>query len=198
MQPNLELSPRTETRQGMARITGQVTDTWLLDGIDGPARRAASCHLRPGVGDRVWFVREGDDCFITAVLERACPASPSTLDLGEDVKLHTTGTLEVHATDELRIRAPRATAAVQHISVFAKTAVSHIAKRTLVGSVLEQVLDRFTSHTKTSQRTVDGLDQLQARDVDHRAQSTLSLGGEHTLLKGRTLIKADGDQIHIG
>lgn len=198
MQPNLDLSPRTETRQGMARITGQVTDTWLLDGMDGPARRAASCHLRPGVGDRVWFVREGDDCFITAVLERARPASPSTLDLGEDVKLHATGTLEVHAKDELRVRAPRATAAVQHISVFAKTAVSHIAKRTLVGSVLEQVLDRFTSHTKTSQRTVDGLDQLQARDVDHRAQSTLSLGGEHTLLKGRTLIKADGDQIHIG
>lgn len=198
MQPNLDLSPRTETRQGMARITGQVTDTWLLDGMDGPARRAASCHLRPGVGDRVWFVREGDDCFITAVLERALPASPSTLDLGEDVKLQATGTLEVHAADEIRVRTSRATAAVQHISVFAKTAVSHIAKRTVVGSVLEHVLDRFTSHTKTSQRTVDGLDQLQARDVDHRAQSTLSLGGEHTLLKGRTLIKADGDQIHIG
>ncbi len=198
MQPNLDLSPRTETRQGMARITGHIKDTWLLDGIDGPARRAASCHLRPGVGDRIWFVREGDDCFITAVLERAAPTSPRTLDLGNDVRLHATGTLEVHATDELRVRTSRATAAVQHISVFAKTAVSHIAKRTLVGSVLEHVVDHFTSHTKTSQRSVEGLDQLQARDIDHRAESTLSLGGEHTMLKGRALIKADGDQIHIG
>lgn len=198
MQPNLDLFPRTETRQGMGHITGHVKDTWLLDGIDGPARRAASCHLRPGIGDRIWFVREGDECFITAVLERAAPASPCTLDLGEDVKLHATGTLELHADDELRVRASRATAAIQHISVFAKSAVSHIAKRTLVGSVLEQVVDRFTSHTKTSQRTVEGLDQLLARDVDHRAESSLSLGGEHTMLKGRTLIKADGDQIHIG
>lgn len=198
MQPNLSQSTRLDARQGMARITGNIGDTWLLDGIDGPARRAASCHLRPGEGDRVWFVREGDACFITAVLERAQPQSPKVLDLGEDASLHASGTLEVHAGDQLRVRASRATAAIQSISWFAKSAVSHVAKRTMVGSVLEHVVDRFTSHTKTSRRTVEGLDQLQAGDVDHRATSTLSLGGEHTMLKGRALIKADGDQIHIG
>jgi len=198
MQPNLTHTTRAHARQGMARITGSIGDTWLLDGIDGPARRAASCHLRPEEGDRVWFVREGDACFVTAVLERARPDAPRVLDLGESVSLRASGTLNVEAGDQLRVRASRATAAIETVSWFAKSAVSHVAKRTMVGSVLEHVVDRFTSHTKTSQRTVEGLDQLQAHDVDHHAKSTLSLGGEHTMLKGRALIKADGDQIHIG
>ncbi len=198
MQPTLETTTRTHARQGMARITGNIGDTWLLDGIDGPARRAASCHLRPEQGDRVWFVREGDACFITAVLERVRPQAPRVLELGENVSLRASGTLDVEAGDQLRVRASRATAAIEKVSWFAKSAVSHVAKRTMVGSVLEHVVDRFTSHTKSSQRTVEGLDQLQANDVDHHAKSTLSLGGEHTMLKGRALIKADGDQIHIG
>lgn len=181
----------------MARITGSIEDTWLLDGVDGPARRAASCHLLPCVGDRIWFVREGDDCFITAVLERAQPGSSRTLDLGDDVTLKAGRSLGVEVP-QIRVRASKATAALAELSLFAKTAVSHVTKRTMVGSVLERVVDHFTSHAQTSQRTVDGLDQLTARDLDHRAQNTLCLGGEHTMIEGRALVKADGDQIHIG
>ena len=181
----------------MARITGNIEDTWLLDGIDGPARRAASCHLVPSVGDRVWFVREGDDCFITAVLERAEPGGSRTLDLGDGVTLKARRSLEIE-TAEVQVRASKATVALKELSFFARKAVSHVAKRTMVGSVLEQVVDHFSSHAGSSVRTVDGLDQLTARDLDHRAENTLSLGGEHTMLEGRTLVKADGDQIHIG
>ncbi len=197
MQPKAELPVRASARQGMARIVDHIEGTWLLDTMDGPARRAASCHLRPCIGDRVWFVREGDACFITAVLERAEPHASRDLDLGEDVVLRGTS-IAIEAEDTLRVRASAATVAIGRISTFAKAAVHHVAKTTVVGSVLEHVVDHFTAHTKTSQRTVEQLDQLQARDVDHRADSTLSLGGEHTLLRGRALIKADGDQIHLG
>jgi hypothetical protein len=170
----------------MATVVGIVDigdRTLLLDVTDGPAALAAGCLLQPEAGDRVWFVRQGDACFVTSVLVRARPESPASVRLDADLEIQSGGTLRLQA---------------RRVEMVAKDLVSYVGRTTWLGSVFEQVVDRFVSHSKTSLRTVQGLDQLQADTLDHRAKSTASLSGEQTLLRGRTVLKADGDQIHLG
>lgn len=193
--------------QGMATVTDVVdlpSPTILLDVIEGPARRAASCLLAPKAGDRVWFVRQGDACFVTAVLE-CHTEGPTCLDLPGDVTLRAGGTLGlvgrsvcVDADDALRVKAKGAHAVLGELAVFARTMVSHVATSTWLGTRLERVVDHFVSHARSSSRTVDDVDQLHAGTLDHRADGSATLAADHTFLQGRTIVKADGGQIHIG
>lgn len=202
-------------RQGTATVADVVdlgTATFLLDVVDGPAVRAASCLLVPELGDRVWYVREGDDCYVTAVLRRAETAGPARLEVDADVELRAKGRLGLHGDDValqaeqtvsvggtgLDLRVSRASVILEDASMFARSIVSHVAKSTWVGTALERMVDRFVSHSRTSVRTVDGLDQLEARDFDHRATGNASVTAERVFLKGRSVVKADGDQIHLG
>ena len=217
MTPTKTRPPKAEIAapvQGMATVTDVVqapTPTILLDVIEGPARRAASCLLAPKAGDRVWFVRQGDACFVTAVLECAAEG-PTCLDLPGDVTVRAAGTLGLAGrsvcvdaeqsvrveTAEVDVRAKRAHAVVGELAVFARTMVSQIASSTWLGTRLEQVVDHFVSHARSSSRTVDGVDQLHAGTLDHRADGSATLAADHTFLQGRTIVKADGGQIHIG
>ena len=206
---------RREPTQGIARVVDVVDtpqETLLLDVVDGPAARAASCALVPSPGDTVWFVRDGDDCFVTAVLRRAQDQDPARWEHRGDLQIAATGRLHVSgrdvavdADDEvsvhgrgLKLRFATAKAFLGEVSSFAKQAVHHVAQTRVVGQVLEHVVDRFVSHSRTSLRTVSELDQLSARDLDHRATSTATVSAKHTFVQGRDIVKADGDQIHIG
>ena len=48
------------------------------------------------------------------------------------------------------------------------------------------------------QRVVDGPDQVRSQHIDWRADRTLQLQAEHLVANGSRLVKADGEQIHLG
>jgi hypothetical protein len=47
-------------------------------------------------------------------------------------------------------------------------------------------------------RKVEQLDQLRAGRLDYRTEHEATLRGEHLVFGARKLVKADGEQIHIG
>ncbi len=160
----------------------------------------------------MWYVRDGDACFVTAVLVRASDTSPARLNLGPKAELEAEGELKISAAvvqvegreglelqgEELLVRARGGKALLGEFSVLAKGLFSSVTKTTLVGKVMETFVDRIQSRSKTSSRVVEDLDQLHAGNLEHRATGVAEIAGKHTLLGGGELVKADAGQIHLG
>jgi hypothetical protein len=177
------------------------------------AQRAASCLLAPAVGDRVWFVAEGSRCHIIAVLDRAEPSAIATLGIEGDAHLQVGGKLTIDAqtglelrsaaklaltSDELRVRARLGRVLFDECSAVLRSLFTHVTTATFVAKLFESLTERFTQHSKTSYRSVEEVDQLQAGNIDYHAKSTAHIGATHALVKGGELVKVDGGQIHLG
>lgn len=189
---------------------------WIVD--DGrqhrTIQRAASCPLEPAVGDRVWVVGEAaGSLYAIAVLERARPSEPATLAFPGDVAITAGGHLTLHAkagldlvtpatttvsADELDVRARKGRAAIEELSLFARSVFASLAKLTHVGRVLELLVDRVTQRSQHSMRSIEGLDHTSAQTLDYRAERTANIRAEHAIVDGKELVKLDGGQIHLG
>lgn len=209
---------RTPPRQGSATVLAIDEHGFVLDehGVELRAKRAASCLLDPASGDTVWFVVEAaaSEAWVIAVLEREAGETPATLSIDGDaqlrarggkltvegdhgVELRTRASVTVNA-DELSIRARLGRALLDEGSVILRSLFTHADKSTLVGKVIETLAERVTVFSKTSLRSIEELDQIQAGAIDYRAQTSAQIGAEHTLITGAELAKVDGGQIHLG
>jgi hypothetical protein len=189
---------------------------WLVDDGRGRrfVRRAVSCVLEPAAGDRAWVVGEATgSAYVIAVLERAEPVAAATLSFPGDVAVTAGGRLTLAAregldlatpaavgvsADELHVRAREGRAAIEELSLFARTVRASLAKLTHVGQVLELLVDRVTQRSKHSVRAIEGLDHTRAQTIDYRAEHTAHVRAEHAIVDGTQLVKLDGGQIHLG
>ncbi len=175
------------------------------------ARRAASCLLEPCIGDRVWFVVEAGQpgeqgCFVTAVLEREAEARPARLSVEGTSEVHLQANrLTLRADTELDLQADelRATSRLARVvlgecSAVLRSLFTHASKLTVVGTLIETIADKISTHSKVSQRTVEELDQVQSGTIDYRAKHSAQIGAEQALISGAELVKVDGGQIHLG
>jgi hypothetical protein len=161
------------------------------------ARRAASCLLAPGIGDTVMVAGPGRSAlYVIAVLERAGDG-PCRLVFGADAEISTHGKLTV-SSDELVVRAVRATTLIDQLSSFGREVTASVRRIKLVGNVLESFFDRVTQFAGQSARVVEGVDQVRSTTIDYRAAQSLSLQGSEVIAVAKTLVKVDGGQIHIG
>jgi hypothetical protein len=67
-----------------------------------------------------------------------------------------------------------------------------------VGNTCSTVFDQVQHYAQRHLRTTQGLDRVQAQQLDLQAEQLLQLHGQHTLVDGEKLIKARGAQIHFG
>jgi hypothetical protein len=67
-----------------------------------------------------------------------------------------------------------------------------------VGALWSSVFDRVQHFSQQYQRTTEGLDRVEATQLQCEASQLLQLHGEHTLINGEKLVKARGAQIHFG
>lgn len=187
-------------------VLGELPDlqTWA-------ARRAASCLLEPRVGDRVWFVAEAGPpgqqrSYVTAVLERAAGEVPARLSVegagevhveAEVLRLRAEAKLEIQ-TDEVRVQGRLASIVLDECSTILRSLFTYASKLTTVGKAIETMADRIVSHSKTSQRTVEAIDQVKAGTIDYRAAHSAQIAGEQALVTGTELVKVEGGQIHVG
>ncbi|MCA9684014.1 MAG: DUF3540 domain-containing protein [Myxococcales bacterium] len=199
--------------QGTATVVALEDGRWSLtrDGQRFDAGRAASCLLAPALGDKVWFVAEGDSAYVLAVLERA-GEGPATLHIDGDAELRAEGRLTVSGTelelrgeqqlglqaDELRVRGRLGKLLLDEGSMVLRSLFTHVGKSTFVAKVIERFSERFSSHSKTSLRSVDEIDQVQAGNIDYRAEEAMQVTARHAMIKGGELVKVDGGQIHLG
>jgi uncharacterized protein DUF3540 len=165
------------------------------------AQPAYSCLVVPAAGDRVacWrgaLPEGGDAVHILAVLSRADAAAPMRLQLAADAELKA-GRLAIDA-GTLDVRADEASLVYRSLKTLGEWAQCTIGQLRLVGASLATVFDHESHHARQHQRTVDGIDLLQAQTVDHRAESLMHLQGENVLANGDRLVKVQGAQIHFG
>lgn len=164
------------------------------------ARLAYSCLVLPQPGDRVacWRSADGSDdtVHILAVLERADTTAPLHLALGPQATV-SADTLQLRTT-ELAVHTERASLISRAVDSVAELWRATVGQLKLAGGSLTSAFEQEAHHNQQHRRVVDGIDHLQARVVQHRAEVLMHLEAEDMLANGDRLVKVRGSQIHFG
>lgn len=188
-------------------VDGATLTLRLGDRDHALARRAAGCLLEPVPGDTVACLcgTGGTQIWVLSVLERdpdqpchrlSAPGSlclgagATTLTLSDEALTLQTPSLQVAAT-QVRASGEQADVLYTRLHLFVQLLKS-------VGSTCSTVFDQVQHYAQRHLRTTQGLDRVQAQQLDLQAEQLLQLHGEHTLVDGEKLIKARGAQIHFG
>lgn len=168
-----------------------------------PAQRAVSCLVEPEAGDRVacWRLPDGqggDAVFIVAVLTRAASGQGMTLKLADGVELRAhAGALALKA-EALDVQVGSASILYRSMQTLGELCTATVGQLKLVGAVFSTVFDRESHHAQQSHRVVDGLDRVDAKVMQHRAEELMHLQAANVLANGDRLVKFKGAQIHLG
>lgn len=212
---------RSVPMSGAVNVLGTVTAI-LPGGIHSVASegrtlrclRAASCLLRPEIGDTV-LVNGPDEhrLYLTAVAEQA-DARSARIDVDGDltlasargaVRVHSATELQLHGDEGLDMRAARlqigaqsADCRIQRMSYQGEDARVTVLDIRVIGRLYEAIVDRLVHLSKSAFRMTEGLEQLQAGQIDYKATEMARVHGRNTVVTAKDLIKADAKQIHMG
>ena len=184
------------------------------DGATIEAKRAASCLLEPEAGDRVLVAVIGDGtAYVLAVLERAGD-TPATLSVDGDCAIRLpSGQLQVTTaggvgfvsagpismtTPMLEVKAVEGRFGLGRLAVAGKELFAEFATAKTTLGALDAVADRVMQKAKRVYRFVEEFDQLRAKRIDYTAEQSMHLHGENTLMTADSLVKFDGEHIHMG
>ncbi|RST52526.1 DUF3540 domain-containing protein [Variovorax sp. DXTD-1] len=177
-------------------------------------RRAASCLLKPEIGDEVLLSGpDRDRVWLIAVTEQA-DASASRIDAPGDltlgsiegaVSIESAGNVRLRSGATLEMESPRwvlraesGDCHVVNMRFTAETADATVGRLRMVGKVLETSVDRLVQMARNALRLVDEIDQSRVGHLDCKATETVRIHGRHTLVTGQDLVKVDASQIHMG
>lgn len=185
-----------------------------LDGGTIEAKRAMSCLLDPAAGDRVLVALIGDgSAYVLAVLEREGEA-PGTLSLdrdltvalpegrlsvvtGQGVAMASGGDVSVVAPS-VNVKAVDGQLGIERLAVAGQHLLAEFANMKVAAQVIDSVADRVRQSVKRAYKIVSELDQIKAQRVDWKAEKTMHLHGENTVMSADELVKVDGEHIHMG
>jgi hypothetical protein len=183
-----------------------------VDGRALEARRAASCLLEPGDGDRVLVAPTTDGWFVLAVLTRG-GAGAAELRVDGDLTVHPRGKLDVTAPGgivaatprdasllaaELNVTADRATFLLEEATLLGAKLKAHVNKLTWIGETVESSLTRLYTRATRSYRVIEETDTVRAGHVDVTARECVRFHADATVITSDTVTKIDGPQVHIG
>jgi len=178
------------------------------------AKKAASCLLLPRRNDRVLVaIEDGGEAYVLAVLEQGDPAS-SELELHGDTTLNAvSGRLRVASKEGVDIVSPKDVSVTAHGFKLRAAAASllvdtleHFGSRVLAdvqqlrakAATIDTVAERVSQRAKRVYRTVEDLEQVRVGQLDISAKHNLRLHAKNALLTALSLVKVDGEQIHMG
>jgi hypothetical protein len=185
-----------------------------LDGGTVEAKRAMSCLLDPVAGDRVLVALIGDgSAYVLAVLEREGEA-PGTVSLDRDLTVELPeGRLSVVTAEgvamasggdvsvvapSVSVKAVDGQLGVDRLAVVGRHLLAEFANVKVAAQVIDSVADRVRQSVKRAYKIVSELDQLKAERVDWKAEKTMHLHGQNTVMTADELVKVDGEHIHMG
>lgn len=195
------------------RIEGPSVVVRIDDG-ELYARRAVSCLVEPQGGDAVLVTTSATgSSYVLAVLERE-EGQPTVLRVEDDLAIVTpTGRVTVTAAEGIHFVTPgKVETTASEISMRAKATTWAGEILTLAGAVadvnfssarsvvdkLETVADRWVQRMNRVYRQVAELDSLKANTIDIAATETMNLRAKNAVVSAESLVKVDGDQIHLG
>lgn len=176
--------------------------------------RAASCLLRPAIGDTVLV--SGPDAnrlYLTAVAEQA-DASASRIDVAGDLTLASDrGSVSIESPAQLALRGEQGlNLATTRLGIDAQDAECHVSQLRyqgddaqatvlsirVIGRIYEAVVDRLVHLSKTAFRMTEDVEHLRAGRIDYEASETARVHGKNTVVTAKEIVKVDGSQIHMG
>lgn len=207
---------------GMVNAMGTVTGA-LPGGVysvlcDGRqllrCTRAASCLLRPAIGDTVLVTGpDANRLYLTAVAEQA-DASASRIDVAGDLTLASDrGAVRIESKTQVALRAEQGVEmAAPRLRIDAEDAECHVGRlryqgeeaeatvlsMRVIGRVYEAVVDRLVHLSKTAFRMTEDVEQLRAGRIDYEAAQIARVHGKNTVVTAKEIVKVDGSQIHMG
>ncbi|MGD0530460.1 MAG: DUF3540 domain-containing protein [Polyangiaceae bacterium] len=188
---------------------------WLvdLDGAHQRALQAVGCIVEPQVGDVVLALVHEKGSHVLCVLDRETQG-PKRLAVEGDLAIEARGgsvTVAAHGDFEL-IAARRAHIVAGTVDVTAAEANAWVGRLTLVGDYVRAELgkvmlfassmtteaERVVQRIKRSLRVVEETEHVRAGTIDYRAEGMVNVRGKTTLVTAETLVKLDGEQVHLG
>jgi len=183
-------------------------------GVEYAVERAASCLIKPEMGDEVLVCLLPDRrAYVLAVLVRDGKRK-TEISVEGDLKLNAEhGRVEIAASEgvsvvtprdvemvagKLSIRAVAAVLASEAVTMVGKTVHQEVDRIKLVARTFDATLERFTQRTKQSFRLIQETDHVRAERVDYVAEKSITMHGQHAIVTAQELVKVDGGQIHLG
>lgn len=206
---------RSAVYQERATIVAAESGAWVVQSESGRYRaaRAVSCLVEPEPGDLALLaVGEDGTSHVLAVLEREA-GKPAVLTADGDVSIRSKGRLQLSGQDGVdlvtrgeanvvaagvSVHAERGSLIIDAMSVVGGLLNADVDKVKVVAKALDHVLDRFTQRVKASYRTIEELDRVRAKNVDHVASGTMKVHARETVMTADGLVKLDAEQIHVG
>lgn len=145
---------------------------------------AVSCLIEPQSGDCVALLLDQNNGWITDVLHCADPTR--TLVLRSQ---HAELAIEA---DNLSLRAGQ-TLAIESPSV---TLLAHSSR--WIAEKMTQMAGHLQIRCRNAERLVSESDIVTAEHIQHQASASYCVDSEMTAVNGRSVLKIDGGQVHVG
>ncbi|MDP9606911.1 DUF3540 domain-containing protein [Variovorax sp. NFACC27] len=220
--PTRAESEAVERRSGgMVNALGVVTGalpggiyTVVCDEVPLRCQRAASCLLRPEMGDTVLV--SGPDAqrlYLTAVAEQAdssmsrietegsmtLAANSGEVNIEADTQLALKGRQSVHiGTSRLALDAAEADCRVGRLDYEGTNVEARVLNVRIIGRLYETVVDRLVQLSRSAFRMTDGVEQVRAGRLDYQADEMLRVHAKNTFVTADRVVKVDARQIHVG
>ena len=177
------------------------------------ARRATSCLVAPEIDDAVLVARaEAGPAYILAIVDReegvtkieatgdltlVAPEGRVSVTGRDGVDLVTPGKIEAIAS-ELTLRATRTTWAGEVLTLAGAVGEASFGSIRTVTEKLESVAERVVQRFTRVYRDVRESENVRAETLDYSARETMKLRSKNAVVTAESLVKVDGDQIHLG
>jgi uncharacterized protein (DUF2345 family) len=166
-------------------------------------------------GDTVLVcITGGNEAYVLAILTRDDDSSPAIISAPGDLNLDLpNGKMRLRVSAGLALASPQEISLTAHqISLGAARGEAMLTECLLVGKKLGAQVEALSLFAQTVSSTlgtvyqkmsrffrkVEGIEQVQAGELDLQARDSLSLHGRHTMMTAEKLVKVDGAQIHLG
>lgn len=202
-----------ELAAGTVRMAGNDSIVVEIPGCLLPARTAASCLVRPEIGDRVLVFRDpGGEGYVLAVLARASE-EPVTLGFERGVTLDAgAGPFAVDAPEirfeaserislagpELAVRAERGTAAVDTLAIRGRKLDAAWEQVRSTIRFLDEIRERVVQKIDRCYRTVTEFEESRIGRLRMIVEGRFALRSKQATLTAEEAVKIDGEQIHLG
>jgi hypothetical protein len=213
----IEPPPPAPNVREMYGTVDAVEGDEIVVGVSGrrvKARRALSCLVEPGAGDRV-LVALSEESFVLAVLVRGEQRAPGvTLAVDGDVTLRSrTGKLSLVGNEgvslasgskielnapELEVRALKTSFFSASLSYIGRALDGEIDRLKLVAQTVDRTIDRVSERLQRSFRTIEQIERVKAKELDIDVEGNVTVHSDNTILGSEKLVKVDGEQIHLG
>ncbi|AOM40261.1 DUF3540 domain-containing protein [Xenorhabdus hominickii] len=198
------LSSYALTPEPLQQISGQVINI-LQDGSlivksekrGWHCRQAASCLLKPEMGDTVLLTNVDEQIWILAILERAEQQNPAEINVPGDLSITSQGNLNLNSNG-LNITADNGSCHINEMQYSGESLSAWVSITRIVGNQFESVWQTVTQLSNRLFRYTTQTEQVHAGQLDMQAESYVRLHAQNTVVSAKAITKIDAKQIHIG